>query len=159
LNPHKELYSPQTALQKSFRKFQNFQNLASAVRPEKATCIFQQLLTLSSRLLLKGSSKGKFYSSHFIVNHGVCLCANLRDLNPRINEIGSGGNLFKPVPQPGRYRIYRLAQCTRIYQNLYSIESIPTIFWLFNPVTVVMSPRTWSIVDSTLHVSSHLYAS
>jgi hypothetical protein len=62
-------------------------------------CIFQQIWTLASRLLLRGSSKGRFYSSHSIVNLLIYLFAKFGALNPRMNEIRSSGNRSRPVPK------------------------------------------------------------
>ena len=105
--------------------------------PWKSTMV----LTLASLLLLRGLSKGRFYSSHLILNLIVYLCAKFGALNQRINEIRSGGNLSQPLPQ---------CQTSRF--------SIPTILWLSN--LVAMFPRaSGAIMDSNLHVSSHSYAS
>jgi hypothetical protein len=122
------------------RKFK-FQNLAvQDIWLEEASYISQQCFTLASWLMLKGSSKGWLCSSHSIVNSVVYLCAKFGALNPRIHK-GSGGNWFWQVPQvqTGRF-------------------SIPMNFWLSNLVTMI--PRTsGTVMNSSLHVSSHLYAS
>ena len=108
---------------------------------EEAPCISQQLWTLASRLLLRGSSKGQLCSSHSIVN-SVCyrviyLCAKFQALIPRINKVRSGGNWFQPVPQ---------VQTSRF--------SVPKIFWLSN--LAAMFPRaSRTIMDNSLHVSFH----
>ena len=81
------------------------------------------------------------HCSHSIVDHAVYLCTKFEALNPGINEIRSGGNWFQPVPQVQTCKF-----------------SILTIFWLSNLVT--MFPRaSGTIMNSNLHVSSHLYES
>jgi hypothetical protein len=108
---------------------------------EEAPCISQQLWTLASRLLLRGSSKGQLCSSHSIVNSVIYLCAKFQALIPRINKVRSGGNWFQPVPQ---------VQTSRF--------SIPNIFWLSN--LAAMFPRaSRTIMDNSLHVSFHYYSS
>jgi hypothetical protein len=98
-------------------------------------CISQQLFTLAS--LLRGSFKGLLCSSHSIVNSAIYICAKFGALIPRINKVRSGGNWFQPVPQ---------VQTSRF--------SIPMIFWLSD--LVAMFPRaSRTIIDSSLHVSSH----
>jgi hypothetical protein len=96
---------------------------------------------VSSRLLLTGRSKRRFYSSHSIVNLVVYLCAKFGALNPRINNIRSIKNWWRQVPE--------------VWNRIFSI---PTIFWLSVLVSMrLMALRT--IMDSILHSSSHLYAS
>ena len=110
---------------------------------EEAPCIFQQLLTLSSRQLLRDSSKGWLYSSHSIAKCVVYLCAKFGALNPRIYETMSGGNCFPPLPQVQTRRF-----------------SIPLIFWLSISNLVTMFPRaSGTIMNSSLHVPLYLYAS
>ena len=80
------------------------------------------VLALASLLLLRGLSKGRFYSSHLILNLIVYLCAKFGALNQRISEIRSGGNLLLPLPEVQTCRF-----------------SIPTIFRLSG--LVAMFPR------------------
>jgi hypothetical protein len=69
----------------------------------------------------------------------VYQCSKLGALNPRINKIKSDKIWF----------LFLQVQTPRFY--------IPTIFWLSNLVT--MYPRaSGTIMDSSLHVSSHSYA-
>jgi hypothetical protein len=74
---------------------------------------FPASLTLRSQLLLRGPSKGQFYSSHSIVNLVVSLCANYGALDPGINKIMSGGNWFQlptnPSARASGTEYYRLA--------------------------------------------------
>ena len=99
------------------------------------------VLALASLLLLRFPSQGRFYSSHLILNLIVYLFAKFGALNQRINEIRSGGNWLQPLPE---------VQTSRF--------SIPTIFGLSDLVAIF--PRaSGTIMDSNLHVSSHLYAS
>jgi hypothetical protein len=82
-----------------------------------------------------------FCSSHSIANLPVYQCAKFEALNPRINKIRSHESWLWSLPQVQTHRF-----------------SIPTIILLSNLVT--MSPRALgNVIDSSLQVFSHVYAS
>ena len=110
-------------------------------RSEEAQCVLERVLSFASRRLLTGPSDWLLYSSHLIGNLVVYLCAKFGALNPRINENRSCENGSQPLPQVRTPRF-----------------SIPPIFWLSD--LVAMFPRaSGTIMDNSLHVSSHSYAS
>ena len=137
LKTDKDLLSTLTAFDSTLESSRILQFWTS----EEAQCAFERLWTVASRLLLRGPSNRRFFSSHPIVDLVVYLSAKFGALNPRINEIRSGANSLQPVSQVQKLRF-----------------TIPPISWLSD--LVAMFPRaSGTIVDNILHASSHSSAS
>jgi hypothetical protein len=75
---------------------------------------------LASRLLLRGSSKKQFYSSHLIVISTIYPRAKFGALNPRINENRSGGSWFQLV--------FQVQTCTFFIKTISGFLSLVTMF-------------------------------